>query len=60
MALIYVGDLAHNLSVKLSHVCVASVVVSYPDPPPKRKVKSGEYITALHHGLAVAMDSTKS
>ena len=32
-------------------------IVSSPDPPPKRKVGSGEYSTASHHGLAVAMDS---
>ena len=31
----------------------------YPDPPPKRKGESGEYSTALHHGLAVAIDSVK-
>ena len=29
----------------------------YPDPPPKRKGGSGEYSTASHHGLAIAMDS---
>ena len=32
-------------------------VVLYPEPPPKRKGGSGEYSTASHHGLAVAMDS---
>ena len=35
-------------------------LVSSPDPPPKRKGGSGEYSAALHHGLAVAMDSGKS
>ena len=34
--------------------------VSFPDPPPKRKGGSGEYTTASHHGLANAMDATKS
>ena len=32
----------------------------YPDPTPKRKGGSGEYSTALHHGLAVTMDSAKA
>ena len=32
---------------------LASRLVSYPDPPPKRKGGSGEYSTALHHGLAL-------
>ena len=32
----------------------------YPDPPPKGKGGSGEYGTASHHGLAVAVDSAKS
>ena len=35
-------------------------LVSFPDPPPKRKGGSGEYSTASHHGLAIAMDSAKS
>ena len=35
-------------------------IVSFPDPPPKRKGGSGEYSTSSHYGLAVAMDSTKS
>ena len=35
-------------------------IVSYPDPPPKRKGGSGEYSTASHHWLAVVMDSAKS
>ena len=35
-------------------------IVSFPDPPPKRKGGSGEYSTASHHGLAIAMDSAKS
>ena len=36
------------------------ILVSFPDPPPKRKGGSGEYSTASHHGLAIAMDSAKS
>ena len=36
------------------------LLVSFPDPPPKRKGGSGEYSAASHHGLAVAMDSAKS
>ena len=35
-------------------------IVSFPDPPPKRKGGSGEYSTISHYGLAVAMDSAKS
>ena len=35
-------------------------IVSFPDPPPKRKGGSGEYSTSSHYGLAVAMDSPKS
>ena len=35
-------------------------LVSYPDPPPKRKGWSGKYSTVLYDGLAVAMDSAKS
>ena len=38
----------------------ASELVLFPDPPPKRKRGSGEYSTASHHGLAIAMDYTKS
>ena len=38
----------------------SQTLVWYPDPPPKRKGGSGKYSTALHHGLAVAMDSAKS
>ena len=34
-------------------------VVSFPDPPPKRKGGSSEYSAASHHGLAVTMDSAK-
>ena len=34
-------------------------VVSFPDPPPKRKGGSGEYSTSSDHGLAIAMDSAK-
>ena len=37
-----------------------SLVVSFPDPPPKKKGGSGEYSAASHLGLAVAMDSAKS
>ena len=40
--------------------CEGPTLVSFPDPPPKRKGGSGEYSTASHHGLAVAMDSAKS
>ena len=36
-----------------------STVVSFPDPPPKRKGGSGEYSTSSHYGLPVAMDSTQ-
>ena len=35
-------------------------LVSFPDPPPKRKGGSGEYSTSSHYGLAVATDSAKS
>ena len=42
----------------LAYAMVA--LVSFPDPPPKRKGGSGEYSTASHYGLAVAMESTKS
>ena len=38
----------------------ASELVSFPDPPPKRKGGSGKYSTASHHGLTIAMDSAKS
>ena len=39
---------------------IHSDIVSYPDPPPKRKGGSGEYSAASCHGLAVTMDSAKS
>ena len=35
-------------------------LVSFPDPPPKRKGGSDKYSTSSHYGLAVAMDSAKS
>ena len=35
-------------------------IVSFPDPPPKRKGGSGEYSTPSHYGLAVAMESAES
>ena len=38
----------------------AMCIVSFPDPPPKRKGGSGEYSTSSHYGLAVAMESAKS
>ena len=34
-------------------------LVSFPDPPPKRKGGSGEYYTSSDYGLAVAMDTKK-
>jgi len=34
-------------------------LVSFPDPPPKRKGGSGEYCISPHYGLAVAMDTKK-
>ena len=40
------------------HPC--TVLVLFPDPPPKRKGGSGEYSTSSHYGLVVAMDSAKS
>ena len=39
---------------------VEQALVSFPDPPSKRKGGSGEYSAASHQGLAVAMDSAKS
>ena len=36
------------------------LIVTFRDPPPKRKGGSGEHSKASHHGLAVAMDSAKS
>ena len=55
----YLGGI-HTLAV-VDDVCVVMcVVVSFPDPPPKRKGGSGEYSTTSHYGLAVAMDSAKS
>ena len=36
------------------------MLVSNPDPSLKMKGGSGEYSTSSHHGLAVAMDFTKS
>ena len=36
------------------------ILVSFPDPPLKRKGGSGEYSTSSHYGLVVAMDSAKS
>ena len=38
----------------------AGTLVSFPDPPPKRKGGSGEYSTSSHYELAVAMDSLKA
>ena len=42
--------------------CVNKVLtlVSFLDPLPKKKGGSGEYSTASHYGLAVAMESAKS
>ena len=34
-------------------------LVSFPDPPPKRKGGSGEYCISSHYGLAAAMDTKK-
>ena len=34
-------------------------LVSFPEPPPKRKGGSGEYSTSSHYGLAVAMVKAK-
>ena len=44
----------------LNLICTASEIVSFLDPPPKRKGGSGKYSTVSYHGLAVAMDSAKS
>ena len=45
----------------MSTFCACVVAHSLnPDAPPKRKGGSGEYSTASHHGLAVAVDSAKS
>ena len=35
-------------------------LVSFPDPPPRRKGGSGEYSIDSHHGLAVAMNFAKA
>ena len=35
-------------------------LVSFPDPPLKRKGGSSEYSTSTHYGLALAMDTPKS
>ena len=32
-------------------------LVSFPDPPPKRKGGSGEYSTSSHYGLAVVLNT---
>ena len=40
--------------------CNDDSLVSFPDPPPKRKGGSEEYSTSSQYGLAVAMDSAKS
>ena len=52
--------LCGQLSLDSVWLSFASCVVSYPDPPPKRKGGSGEYSTSSHHELAIAMDSAKS
>ena len=49
-----------SLLLRITDVQARPVVVSFPDPPPKRKGGSGEYSTTSHYGLAVAMDSAKS
>ena len=41
-------------------IAIKKNLVLFPDPPPKRKGGSGEYSTASHHGLAIAMDSAES
>ena len=62
-----VRQLDYTLLPKLDPILAAILdtrscthLVSYPDPPPKRKGGSGEYSTSSHYGLAVAMESTKS
>ena len=45
---------------RFSEELAVGLLVSFPDPPPKRKGGSGEYSTSSHYGLAVAMDSAKS
>ena len=62
-----VGQLDYTLLPKLGSILAAisdarscTHLVSYPDPPPKRKGGSGKCSTASHHGLAIAMDSSKS
>ena len=59
------GGLGTRLGVmciqhNLQNVSTGAVVCLYPDPPPKRKGGSGEYSTAPHQGLAIAVDSAKS
>ena len=44
----------------ISHARSCTHLVSYPDPPPKRKGGFGVFSTASHHGLAVVLDSAKS
>ena len=51
-------DMPRDLSSVIVHALCAqgllcASIVSYPDPPPKRKEGSGEYSTSPHHGLAV-------
>ena len=64
--LIDAGSRTRSLSLLLSametslRTRTALEIVSFPDPPPKRKGGSGEYSTSSHYGLAVAMDSAKA
>ena len=44
----------HSIYTYISLLFACEWLVSYPGPPPKKKVGSGEYSTTSHHGLAVA------
>ena len=59
MALIYAGDLAHDLTVKLSPCMCSYSSGLIPRPSSQRKGRSGEYSIALHYGLAVATQNVK-
>ena len=58
-----VTQMSHRMVVSPTPFPLESLplpLVSYLDPPPKRKGGSGKYSIAFYYGLAVAMDSAKS
>ena len=56
-----VGNRVFNSRIQLSinPSVSGSMLVSFPDPPLKRKGGSGEYSTASRYGLAVARNSAQ-